>query len=306
MAQRKNIPLGTLRAFEAAARLGRMTLAAEELSVTHGAISRQVRQLQIHLGVDLFEGPRSRPVLTPEGAQLLNALRPAFDQIDTAVRTVGIVDTGVLDVACYSTFAIRWLIPRLHRFQRAQPAIDIRLSTDERPPHQSRRRFDIEIMLNTQNGPSEPCTATLFPERLGVVVAPGLNPGKAALTVKGLTALPALTTRTRATAWREWLVLMDADPAAMGARKPIQFEHYTFTIEAAASGLGACVTPFHLVADDVASGRLIAPFGFIESGQFYVVRQLQRRNRSAGVFTAWLQKEAAYLQSPATRRTTRR
>lgn len=303
MKTRKNIPLGTLRAFEAAAPLGRMTLAADELGVTHGAISRQVRQLQCYLGIDLFQGPRSRPVLTSAGTTLLDTLTPAFDQIDAAVRTVGHIETGVLDVACYGTFAMRWLIPRLHRFQDAHPSIDVRLTTNEQSTQHSRRRFDIEIMLAA--GPDDliPRDASLFPERLGVVVAPALARRKPALRLSNLAGLPQLTTRTRPNAWREWLKLAGVEPPERTSCKPIQFEHYTFTIEAAASGLGACVTPFHLVDNDLATGRLIAPFGFLDSGRTYVARQSQHRSKSSGLFAAWLRREATQLSiSPSAQR----
>ena len=98
--RRKILPLNALRAFEAAARLGRLTVAAEELGVTHGAVSRQVRQLESFLGVDLFGGPRSKPELTQAGQSLAPLLTAALDQIDNAVRTVLAEEEGLLQVAC--------------------------------------------------------------------------------------------------------------------------------------------------------------------------------------------------------------
>jgi LysR family transcriptional regulator, glycine cleavage system transcriptional activator len=298
MKRRTNIPLGTLRSFEAAARLGRMTLAADELLVTHGAISRQVGQLEAHLGIDLFTGPRNRPALTAAGVTLLGALTPALDQIDAAIRTVGETDPAVVDVACFSTFAMRWLIPRLHRFQRTHPSINIRLSTDERPPQHLRQRFDVEITLVASCDLMLSSDVTLFPESLGVIATRELVQPSASFDVQHLRHLPQLSSRTRAGAWREWAKLAKLDPAAIISRRPTQFEHYTFAIEAAAAGLGTCVVPYHLVADDVASTRLVAPFGFLGNGQVYVARQIQTRNRSARHFTEWLKREAAKLKQP--------
>ena len=143
--RRKNLPLNALRAFEAAARLGRLTLAAEELGVTHGAVSRQVRQLESVLGVDLFGGPRSKPELTPTGQSLAPVLTAALDQIDNAVRAVLAEEEGLLQVACLSTLAMRWLIPRLHRFTQVHPGIDVRLSTDKEHIDPERGRFDLEL-----------------------------------------------------------------------------------------------------------------------------------------------------------------
>ena len=112
--KRRLPPLNALRAFEAAGRLGRMTAAADELAVTPGAISRQVRQLEDALGVALFEGTKHSPALTDAGRLLLPAISVALDQIETAVRAVADEPGSTLDVSCFSTFTMRWLIPRLY------------------------------------------------------------------------------------------------------------------------------------------------------------------------------------------------
>src|SRR3989344_525766 len=124
-------PLSALRAFEAAARLGRMTAAAEELSVTPGAISRQVRQLEQHLGVALFDGSKARPTLTPAAHVLQPVLTTAFAHIADAVREVSDSRRGPLDVACFSTFTVKWLIPLLFDFQAQHPGIEVRLRTTD-------------------------------------------------------------------------------------------------------------------------------------------------------------------------------
>lgn len=113
--------LNALRAFEAAGRHGRMSQAADELNVTHSAVSRQVQLLEEALGVSLFEGPRNALRLTEAGRTLVPGLTGAFDQIDTAVRLVADTEDGPLDVSCLGTFTMRWLIPRLHRFQVEYP-----------------------------------------------------------------------------------------------------------------------------------------------------------------------------------------
>ncbi len=121
MARRQLPPLNALRAFEAFGRHGRMTLAAEELCVTHGAVSRQIRQLEEHLGVALTEGPRSRLRMTEAGLKLAQALTPAFDQIAAASPRRAPDGPRPLVVSCLPTFAMKWLIPRLPGFQAGHP-----------------------------------------------------------------------------------------------------------------------------------------------------------------------------------------
>jgi DNA-binding transcriptional LysR family regulator len=290
MTRRKALPLNALRAFEAAGRLGRVTAAADELAVTHGAVSRQVRQLEDFLGVELFEGQRSR-ILTTAGETLLPALTSALDQIDAAVRTVIDEEDGILDVACYSTFAMRWLIPRLHRFHSTHPGIDIRLSTDDRRTDLARGRFDLAVTAVDETEKSDATDVALFPERLGVVLAPSLVPKKRPVRIKDIARLPKLATRTRPNAWTLWQTSVGAELSL--AKPAAEYEHYYFAIEAAASGLGACVVPLHLVAADLKTGRLIAPFGFIESGYRYIARQQRLQNKKSIRFCTWLQREVA-------------
>jgi DNA-binding transcriptional LysR family regulator len=202
--RRKNLPLNALRAFEAAARLGRLTVAAEELGVTHGAVSRQVRQLESVLGVDLFGGPRSKPELTPTGQSLAPVLTAALDQIDNAVRAVLAEEEGLLQVACLSTLAMRWLIPRLHRFTQVHPGIDVRLSTDKEHIDPERGRFDLVITVIDGEEVLRARDALLFREQIGVVLLPALMPSAKQLRTSGLSSIPRLATRTRPNAWATW------------------------------------------------------------------------------------------------------
>src|SRR6478752_3022123 len=142
---RRPISLNALRAFEAAGRHGRMTLAAQELNVTHSAVSRQVQHLENSLGVALFEGPKNALRLTEAGTRLLSGVGSAFDQIDMTVRLVADTEDGSLDVSCPGTFAIRWLIPRLHRFHAAHPGIEVRLTSSAKPVDFARDGVDVAI-----------------------------------------------------------------------------------------------------------------------------------------------------------------
>lgn len=284
----RRIPsLNALRAFEAAARHGRMTRAAEELNVTHSAVSRQVGHLEDLLGTKLFEGPKNALRLTDAGTALFPALRAAFDQIDMAVRLVADREDGPLDVSCLGTFMMRWLIPRLHRFQEAHPRIDVRLTASHAPVDFAREGFDVAIRSGTGPWPSDAEAALLFHEQVGLVLSPRISDARAA---------PRLTTRTRPNAWEDWRRRRgEAEDAA--AEGP-QYEHFYFMLEAATAGLGICIAPWPLVADDVRAGRLAAPQGFVESGIDYVALRRRRRHRKSALFCAWLQEEALRFEAP--------
>lgn len=295
MKYRKNLPVAALRAFEAAARHGRLTAAAEELSVTHGAVSRHVSHLEAMLGTPLFEGPRNRPVLTAGGRVLGVALTDAFDRMEDAVRLVGQGDDYVLDVACLSTFAMRWLIPRLHDFTAAHPDYDVRLATDDRPP---RTKVDVQILIISPQAMAPENSDLLFCEQLGLVAVPSI----AARLIPGgqmqrADAIARLGTRTRLNVWEEWnLLVSGAGPDETASI--CMFDHYHLTIEAALNGLGVVIAPWHLVASDVESGRLVAPYGFHDSGYRYVVKTARPRRRKSAQFLEWLISQMADFPVP--------
>lgn len=273
--------LNALRAFEAAGRHGRMTLAADELNVTHSAISRQIQHLEEVLGVSLFEGPKNRLRLTEAGQTLLPGLVAAFDQIDMSVRSVADTADGALDVSCPGTFTMRWLIPRLYRFQAEHPDIDVRLTASSRPVDFSRDGFDVAIRVGTAPWPDGADVIPLFPEQTGPVVAPSL-----ASTVSGL---PVLHTKTRLRAWGDWLT---RSGIAIEGGPRVEYEHFYFMLEAAGAGLGVCVAPWPYVTGDIRDDRLAAPLGFIDSGHEYVALRRARRNRKSVIFCEWLRAEA--------------
>lgn len=294
-------PLNALRAFEAAARLGRMTAAADELAVTPGAISRQVQQLEQSLGTVLFEGSKNRPQLSAMGRQLLPALTAAFDQIDAAVNAVRNDNSGTLDICCFNTFTVKWLIPRLYDFNSRYPDIDVRLSsTDRRPyaaPDTEHERYDLVISVDEADEESDDRDRILplFQEWLGPVLSPALASSINITTAADLTGKPLLHTHTRANAWQMWGL---AAGCATSLAEGREFEHYYFTLEAAIAGLGICIAPWHLVIDDIRSGRLIAPLGFSASTYRYVVRRSRKQDKKLDLFCSWLQNQAALSPLP--------
>ncbi|MDQ0324534.1 DNA-binding transcriptional LysR family regulator [Rhodopseudomonas julia] len=291
--KRGALPLNALRAFEATMRHGQMRLAADELGVTHGAVSRQVRLLEEILEVPLFEGPRNKLVPTQTALELEPALTEAFDGIEVAVARAMQSESRFLDVSCTGTLAMRWLIPRLVDFQTAHPKIEVRLTGEYGPVDFSRHRFDVAIRVG--RGPWGDAEVTeLFAEAAGPVVSPKCAASVDLDAPETLHALPALHTKTRPAAWADWCREMDLAPPAGGR----VFEHFYFLLEAATAGLGVAIAPEVLVRDDVAAGRLLAPFGFAPTGQAYVALRPRRPNRDAQLFIAWLE-DAAVAPDPA-------
>lgn len=285
---RKPLPVAALRAFEAAARQGQISRAAEELGVTHGAVSRHVSHLEDYIGAPLFEGPRNRPILTAEGRVFGFALTAAFDQIEDALRMIGRGDSGILDVACLSTFAMRWLIPRLHDFTARHPRYDVRLATDDR---QANVGVDVRILALPRNTGLPPNCLRLFTEKLALVIAPAL----ASDCPEDLLALPRLETRTRPDVWREWAQLTGRGLGDAAATTRI-FDHYHMTIEAALNSLGVAIAPWHLVARDVANGGLVAPFGAVDSSYIYAAEVGRPGTAKTRDFVNWLMEVTQELR----------
>lgn len=284
--KRGALPLNALRAFEATARHGKMILAADELGVTYGAVSRQVRALEQVLGTTLFEGPRNRLTPTEAAEDLLPSLTEAFDRIEDAVNRVTGQEKRMLDVSCFGTFVLRWLIPRLYDFQHRYPAIEVRLTSEDIPVDFRRHKMDIAIRSD-QGGRDQwgdAVVTDLMNDMVGPVLSPALLPAGGFAKPADMTTLPILHTKTRAGAWPKWC-------ASYGASLPLDgqyFEHFYFLLEAATAGLGIAIAPEILVQDDLKAGRLVAPFGFIPSGIAYVALSPPHAGKDCQAFVSWL------------------
>jgi len=295
MAARLLPPLNALRAFEAFGRRGRMTLAADELCVTHGAISRQIRQLEDHLGVALTEGPRNRLALTETGLTLARALTQALDQIEAALPQPA--GDGTLVVSCLPTFAIKWLIPRLPGFVAAHPEIPVRIVESNGPFDFRADGVDLAIRMRLPGAPPSPDSdvAPFLKHAVGPVASPGL--AAQVHDLESLAGLPRLHTRTFLESWAEWeaaagLVL---PPAAVNR----EFDHYFYMLEAAAAGLGVALSPFAFVENDLAAGRLVAPLGLVPGqAEVCALTPRGRASRAARRFRDWLVAQGAATPAP--------
>ena len=249
-------PLNAIKAFEAAARLGSFTRAAEELGVTHGAVSRQIRLLEDWLGSRLFLRTSRNAVPTQAGAELLAEAGPMLDRLAGVSQRLQnrAPATGTLRVSALPTFAMRWLIPRLPELQRDHPNLELRIVTASTPAEQF--RMDVDAVIS---GPSRQ-TGWVGKRFLGEAYLPLLSPNlmrecplRASADLARHTLLHAATRREM---WLRWLAAADV-PELKPGREQV-FEHFYFAIQAALEGLGVIMGPVALVSDELRSGRLVA------------------------------------------------
>ncbi|MEH0524933.1 LysR family transcriptional regulator [Streptomyces stelliscabiei] len=286
-------PLNTLLPFEAAVRHASMTNAAHELHVTHGAVSRQIQNLERAMGMTLFErGTRTlRP--TPEARQLAAAVRDALDQIDTAARLISRRPvTGPLTLSCEPTLLMRWLIPRLPDLKAQAPDLDLHLSAGGGPLHLERDNIDLAIRRDDFPFPPEMTRTYLFAERIGPVCRFDLVPG--VTTADGIAADVLLHTATRRRAWDDW---RSATGMAALSGSEQTFEHFYLTLKAASAGIGTAIGPYALVHDDLVQGQLAAPHGFVPDGTGYYLlsRRPPEDDARISVLLSWLRTQAAQL-----------
>lgn len=297
MARRSLPPLTALRAFEAFGRLGQMTAAADELCVTHGAISRQIRGLERECGVRLTVGPRHRLKLTDEGARLAASLTSALDQVERTFVELKSTAEKELHVSCVGTLAMRWLIPRLPGFHERHPDLRVRVTESYAPVDLRRQPFDAAIRL-AEHVPAHGVNAVVFLRNFhGPVVAPRLYDSVAGPPLERIARLPRLNTRTHVAAWAEWEA--HAGSALGEPAETREYEHVFYTLEAAIAGLGVGMSPWIYVAGDIAAGRLLAPLGFVETpARFFFILPAGPAKPSAAAFRDWLLAEAAAAPNP--------
>jgi len=250
-------PLNAIKAFEAAARLGSFTRAAEELNVTHGAVSRQIRLLEDWLGARLFLRTSRNAVPTRAGTDLLAEAGPALDRLATAALRLqrGGQTYGLLHISALPTFAMRWLIPRLPEFQREHPSLELQIVTASTPAEQFSMGADVIL-----SGPSRQpgwVASRFLAEMYLPLLSPNLMKERSLRAPADLGQHTLLHAATRRELWRRWLTaagVTDLRPA----RNQV-FEHFYFAIQAAIEGLGVVIGPLALVGEELHEGRLVAP-----------------------------------------------
>jgi DNA-binding transcriptional LysR family regulator len=281
-------PLNSLRVFEAAARHGSFVRAAGELHVTHGAVSRQVKQLESSLGVDLFERRNRAVFLTRHGTQLFAACSDAMGRIAEVIDQLRApAALNPLVVSCEPTIAMRWLIPRLPGLRERFPEHRLHLLTAGGHVDFVRDRVDVALRRNDFNW-GEGCYAErVAPELMGPVCSPELA---AALKGRQRATMRLLHARTRPSGWTRWF---ETTGRSLASGEVEHFEHFYLCLQAATAGLGVALGSVYMVEDDVRAGRLVAPFGFTPDGSEYVLLSPVRfdGDERRMQFLDWLRQE---------------
>ncbi len=255
-----------LKVFLAAAHHLSFTQAGEELHITTGAVSQQIKSLEDWLGVKLFRRLPRRLELTDEGRRLLGAAQPAYASIDLAIgRLRGGALSGVVRMRSVPSFLATWLVPRLPLLMQRHPAIELQLEAEDSARSLRDGEFDLAIDLNDGAYPGFQSTP-LVEEDIFPVCAPELLRGRPPLTrPEHLAHYPLLHDMT---AWRgsqpyaEWERYLKAVGAPqVDVRRGYMFNRNHITIQAAMAGMGVAIARRRLTTNEIASGKLVAPFG---------------------------------------------
>lgn len=262
--------LNGLRCFEMAAREESFTRAAYQLHLTHGAVSRAIRMLENELNITLFERRNRRVFLTESGQILFRAVQQGFDVIGRAIYELHKRrNDAALVISCEPTLMMRWLIPRLSDFHTQHPDINIQLQAGGGAISLT-PGIDLAIRRNDFIWPSHYVSSFLFDERIGPVFRSTERARMVETSdrenVRLRFDIKLLHTYTRPDAWQSWAHLSGNRLEGMDSH---YYEHFYFSLQAAIAGLGVAIGSWYLVCDDVRSGILDAPYGFIKDGSAY-------------------------------------
>ena len=292
--ERSRLPLNALRVFDAAARHGRFDKAAEELNVTAGAVSRQIKALEADLGVRLFDRFNRAVRLTEAGERLAAGVSDGLLRIEQAVGRVRARPDGPLVVSVLHSLAMRWLVPRLGEFYQRHPGAEIVVSASDRPVDLAR---DADVAIRYGPGPYPGFRADrLLPGELIPVCHPRL-------VQEGLKT-PADLARAmllhdddflpEEPRWPHWLAMVGAQ-GVDGARGQ-RFSNTYLQLEAALTGTGVALAHWPYVIDDLRAGRLVRPFRETIVGPYaFWLLSLPERAEQPAIrrFRAWLTGRAA-------------
>lgn len=289
-------PLIAVRYFEVAARQLSFTKAAQELHVTHSAISHQIKALEEWLGVPLFRRLNRSIVLTDAGQTYVRPVREALEKLGDASRALKSREqSGTLTVSVMPSFAAKFLVPRLGSFRRAHPDIDVRISAAERLVDFAREDVDVGIRYGRGNWPGLRVDR-LMRENLFPVCSPKLRRGPVPLKTPAdlLNHTLMHDSDWPESMWVRWLAA--AGVKADNLRPALSFNYSSLMIQAAIDGLGVALAQEALVRDDLATGRLIRPFDIDMPSDYayYVVSPEATAERpKVAAFRTWLLTEAS-------------
>jgi DNA-binding transcriptional LysR family regulator len=300
---RRKIPsTAALIAFESAARHQSFTKAAQELSLTQGAVCRQIAALEAFLNVELFRRSRRGVLLTEAGQSYAKRMAGQLDAVERdTLAVMGQQGAMSIELAVVPTFGTQWLLPRLKDFQRLHPEITVNLTNRTRPFLFADTAFDAAVYFGDGDW-SGTRAHLLMGENPMPVCSPALLNGQAQLSAEQIAQLPLLQQTTRPYAWRQWF-------SAQGLNTPRdmagpRYELFSMLAQAAIHEMGVALIPPFLIRRELAEGRLVVALdqALTDDDRAYYLIVPERKSESAALnaFRDWLVTEAAqYRQQPA-------
>lgn len=302
MTTKKLAHLTALRAFEAAARHMSFAKASEELSVTPGAVSQQIKLLEDFYGMRLFRREGRRIALTDDAAKILPELTAGFDLLARAIASLQARKSGgIVHVTSPPTFAVKWLAPRLGEFALANPGIQVSVESTGRLV--DLRREDADVGIRYGSGSWRGLNADLmFEETLIPVCSPSYLDEQPIKTIDGLGKARLIHDRTMASTgldYPDWNSWFESHGMTVPEKGALHFSSSLGAIQAAVDGHGVILGRSALIAAELKDGRLVAAGPASASGFSYylVTPEKETRSMPVRIFCGWLLGEAAMFQA---------
>lgn len=295
-------PLNPLKVFDAVVRTQNLTKAAQELRISQSAVSKQLNVLQTYLGVELFRRERHGISLTHAGQRYAEAVTPAFERLSQATEDLMRAGSdNTLRIQTYTTFAAKWLIPRLSDFNSRHPEITVKITNSV--ANVDFDRDDVDLAIQMGNGAwARQDSDFLFEDIIEPVCGPGFLRQHApdARYPQALLRVRLLVSHFRRHDWSTWARLCRYEDE-IAHTEQMRFSSSILTWQAAADNLGIAIGQTALLVDDLKMHKLIAPFNLpVKTGlSYYLVRpQLQRHSRKVEIFRSWIAGQLELLQRP--------
>ena len=280
-----------LAAFESVARLRSFSAAAEELSLTQGAISRQVSGLEDLLGILLFERTSRGVVLTSAGAEYAKSVGAALSQIRSAsLQAMTKRHSDTLNLAILPTFGTRWLMPRIPNFVARHPEITLNFATRIGIFDFDRDGIDMAIQVGQADWPGADCTF-LMEEMVTPVCSPGFLAQHPIRAAEDILSMPLLHMASRPGAWNHWFQSLGLSGASS---QGMRFEQFGNVAQACVAGLGVALMPLFLIDSEVEAGQIVQayPHQVRSPSSYYAVAPLTKTDfRPVAAFRSWLLEE---------------
>lgn len=293
--------IANLQAFECAARHSNFTRAAEELSLTQSAISRQIRDLELQTGLLLFERVRQRVILSEAGARFLPEVRRLIAQSEQLmIRAVAAADKDeALSVATLPTFGSRWLMPRLPNFLTGRPSVALTIESRAEPFDFDEEGFDLAIHYGKPTW-AKATSTFLCSEIVLPIASASLARDLETQSPADLIGAPLLHLTTRPRLWQQWFEANGAstDRGFRGNR----FDQFSMMIGAVQANMGVALLPSYLIEDDIRAGTLVPVFDLpmaTEFSYYVVLPENRQHNVVANAFKDWLLSQVSRPTPPA-------